>query len=130
MWDVESPHPPLEHISVNIVGRVDDGEEEGAEFDEQSVLGMGEEEPIEEEDVCPQHTPVRGACEEICTPIRQGPNSVQRVGVRGMHPRVLLEKESTLPPPPPRQSLNQFIVLDGEWPSLPVRHHTGRQEAS
>ena len=94
-----------------MVGRVDGGEEEEEGFDEQSVLGMGEEAPAEEEELCPQSTPVRGACDEMCTPIRRSPQvqghgetGTPPPGSRGMHPLAPSEKESS--PPPPRQNLS------------------------
>ena len=40
------------HILVNMMGRVEDGVEAEEGFDERSLLGMGEEEPVEEEDPC------------------------------------------------------------------------------
>ena len=49
MWDAEN-RPLFGNISVNMARKV---EEEGeGEFDEQPLLGMSEEEPMEAEDPC------------------------------------------------------------------------------
>ena len=74
------------HISVNMVGTVENGAEEEEEFDEQSLLGMGEEEPIEEEDLCVHSTPLHRVINKLCTPIQTSPQ---------------MQRQRGHPPPPP-----------------------------
>ena len=60
----------LGNISVNMVGRVEEQEEERPNCDEQSLLGMeGEGEPEEEEDTRAPLNPLASVRETVCTPI-------------------------------------------------------------
>ena len=112
------------HMSVNMLGRVEDGMEEEEEFDKQSLLGMGEEEPAEEDDLCVHSTPLHCASDELCRPIKTSPQ-MQRQLERGNTP---LEVEACTPlhfckrskpcsPPPPHGSSvphgNQYIASTG-----------------
>ena len=102
------------HISVNMVGRVEDGAEGEEDFDKQSLLGMGEEEPAEEEDPCAFSAPLHHANEELCTLVKTSPQMRRHQG-EGKHPPWMWShahpgtfgNRATRAPPPPNHHDDQ-----------------------